>query len=43
MKVKRFSLRFNLDRENDRRAWEALHRMEARSINQEIIARINAK
>ena len=43
MNTKRFSLRFNLDRENDRRAWEALHRMEARSINQEIIARINAK
>ena len=43
MKLKRFSLRFNLDRENDRRAWEALHRMDARSINQEIIARINAK
>ena len=43
MKVKRLSLRFNLDREDDRRAWEALHRMDARSINQEIIARINAK
>lgn len=43
MNTKRFSLRFNLDRENDRRAWEALHRMDARSINQEIIARINAK
>ena len=42
MKVKRLSLRFNLDREDDRRAWEALHRMDARSINQEIIARINA-
>ena len=37
MKLKRFSLRFNLDREDDRRAWEA------RSINREIIARINAK
>ena len=35
MNTKRFSLRFNLDREDDRRAWE--------SINQEIIARINAK
>ena len=43
MKLKRFSLRFNLDREDDRRAWEALHRMDTRSINQEIIARINAK
>lgn len=43
MNTKRFSLRFNLDREDDRRAWEALHRMDARSINQEIIARINAK
>lgn len=43
MKVKRLSLRFNLDREDDRRAWEALHRMDARSINREIIARINAK
>ena len=43
MNTKRFSLRFNLDREGDRRAWEALHRMDARSINQEIIARINAK
>ena len=43
MKLKRFSLRVNLDREDDRRAWEALHRMDARSINREIIARINAK
>ena len=43
MNTKRFSLRFNLDREDDRRAWEALHRMDTRSINQEIIARINAK
>lgn len=43
MKLKRFSLRFNLDREDDRRAWEALHRMDARSINREIITRINAK
>ena len=43
MNTKRFSLRFNLEREDDRRAWEALHRMDARSINQEIIARINAK
>lgn len=43
MNTKRFLLRFNLDREDDRRAWEALHRMDARSINQEIIARINAK
>lgn len=43
MKVKRLSLRFNLDREDDRRAWEALHCLDARSINQEIIARINAK
>ena len=38
MNTKRFSLRFNLEREDDRRAWEALHRMDARSINQEIIA-----
>ena len=43
MKVKRFSLRFNLDREDDRRAWEALHRMDAHSSTREIIARINAK
>ena len=43
MKIKRFSLRFNLDWEDDRRAWEALHRMDAQSINKEIIARINAK
>ena len=33
MKIKRFSLRFNLDWEDDRRAWEALHRMDAQSIN----------
>jgi hypothetical protein len=43
MKIKRFSLRFNLDWEDDRRAWDALHRMDAQSINKEIIARINAK
>lgn len=43
MKIKRFSLRFNLDWEDDRRAWEALHRMDTQSINKEIIARINAK
>ena len=43
MKVKRISLRFNLDNENDRKAWEALHRLDARSVNGEIIARINAK
>jgi len=43
MKVKRISLRFNLDNEDDRRAWESLHRLDARSINGEIIARINAK
>ena len=43
MKVKRICLRFNPDRADDRRAWEALHRMDARSINPEIIARINAK
>ena len=43
MKTKRISLRFNLDNEADRRAWEALHRLDARSINGEIIARINAK
>ena len=43
MKVKRLSLRFNLDNETDRKAWEALHRLDARSINGEIIARINAK
>lgn len=43
MKVKRLSLRFNLDREDDRRAWEALHCLDVRSINQEIIARINTK
>ena len=43
MRVKRISLRFNLDSEDERRAWEALHRLDARSINGEIIARINAK
>ena len=43
MKVKRLSLRFNLDNETDRKAWEALHRLDERSINGEIIARINAK
>lgn len=43
MKLKRISLRFNLDRVEDRRAWEALHRMDTRSINREIITRINAK
>jgi len=43
VKTKRFSLRFNLDNEDDRRAWEALHRLDAKSINSEIIARINAQ
>ena len=37
MKLKRFSLRFNLDREDDRRAWEALHRMDAAVVDVEIL------
>ncbi len=41
MTVKRFSLRFNLAREDERRAWDSLQRMESGSINKEIIARIN--
>ena len=43
MSVKRISLRVNLDNADDRRAWEALHRLGSRSINREIITRINAK
>ena len=43
MKIKRISVRFNLDCDDDRMAWEVLHRMDAHSINKEIIARINAK
>ena len=43
MKIKRISVRFNLDCGDDRMAWDALHRMDAHSINREIIARINAK
>ena len=43
MTLKRLSLRFNLDREDDRKAWEAIHRMDAQTVNKEIIARINAK
>jgi len=43
VKIKRISLRFNLDCDEDRRAWDALHRLDAPSINNEIIARINAK
>ena len=43
MKIKRVSVRFNLDCDDDRRAWEALHRLDAQSINKEIITRINAK
>ena len=43
MKIKRISVRFNLDCDDDRMAWEVLHRMDAHSINREIIARINAK
>lgn len=43
MRVKRISLRFNLDNADDRRAWEALHRLGSRSVNREIITRINAK
>ena len=42
MKPKRISIRFNLDCDDDRRAWEALHRLDAKSINREIIMRINA-
>ena len=38
MNTKRFSLRFNLDREDDRRAWEALHRMERLSLRLHLIA-----
>ena len=41
MKLKRISIRFNLDCDDDRRAWEALHRLDAKSINREIIMRIN--
>ena len=43
MKIKRVSVRFNLDCDDDRMAWEALHRLDAQSINKEIITRINAK
>ena len=43
MRIKRISVRFNLDCDNDRMAWEALHRIEVQSINREIIERINAK
>ena len=43
MKLKRISVRFNLDCDDDRMAWEALHRLDAQSINKEIIMRINAK
>lgn len=43
MRIKRISLRFNLDNADDRRAWEALHGSGSQSINREIIARINAK
>ena len=43
MTVKRFSLRFNLDREDERKAWDAIHRTDARTVNKEIISRINAK
>ena len=43
MKLKRVSVRFNLDCDDDRMAWEALHRLDAQSINKEIITRINAK
>ena len=43
MKIKRISVRFNLDCDDDRMAWEALHRLDAQSINKEIITRINAK
>lgn len=43
MTIKRISLRFNLGREDDRKAWDAIHRMDTRTINKEIIARSNAK
>ena len=42
MKPKRISVRFNLDCDDDRKAWEILHRLDAKSINREIIMRINA-
>lgn len=40
MKPKRISVRFNLDCDDDRKAWEILHRLDAKSINREIIMRI---
>ena len=43
MTIKRISVRFNLDCDDDRMAWEALHRLDTQSINKEIITRINAK
>ena len=43
MKIKRISVRFNLDCDDDRMAWEVLHRLDDQSINKEIITRINAK
>lgn len=43
MRIKRISVRFNLDCDDDRRAWVALHHIDSQSINREIIARINAK
>lgn len=42
MNSKRISLRFNLDDKDDLAAWEYLHRLNAESINKEIISMINA-
>lgn len=41
MKLKRMSIRFNLEQEADRRAWEHLQGIET-SRNQAVIAAINA-
>lgn len=41
MSHKRFSLRFNMDDADERRAWELLHSGDIAVINTEVIKRIN--
>ena len=41
MSYKRFSLRFNMDDADERRAWELLHSGDIAVINTEVIKRIN--
>lgn len=42
MDAKRLTVRFNLQNEEDRRAWEFLHNRDAASISKEVIRIVNS-